>query len=390
MPDTNVLLNLYRYSSEGRDSLLAVLANLGDRLWVPHQVKAEFWAARDGVLRDPRGTLALTADLDKLRVRAAQLLQEWARGRSISVHDAAELRADMDAGFDAVAERVAAFDDADGAQYLEDSSNDPVVRGLAGVLAGRVGAPPAQDVLAKRVARGHERIREDIPPGYRDKGKPGDAPVGDYLIWCEILDEAGRRDCDALFVTGDVKEDWWRRVREAPHGPRPELVREMALATGRFLFMVQPDGLLERARGLLGVTISAASLENVENVQRTQQVSGEWAAEAVAAVLDRLLEEAPVQAAVVRRAAELGGFISRDEVYQIGGYDQRRSLRGFTRPVRRIVAAFQDRGLIPVGIDDLLETSYDDETVGLATGFTVPRAVLPLVLEWVGVGDPPD
>jgi hypothetical protein len=57
-------------------------------------------------------------------------------------------------------------------------------------------------------------------------------------------------------------------------------------------------------------------------------------------------------------------------------------LRGFTRPVRRIVAAFQDLGLIPAGVDDLLVAEYDDDAVGLATGFTVPRSVLPFVLEW--------
>ncbi|SNQ49595.1 hypothetical protein FRACA_350019 [Frankia canadensis] len=50
--------------------------------------------------------------------------------------------------------------------------------------------------------------------------------------------------------------------------------------------------------------------------------------------------------------------------------------------MRRIVAAFRDRGLIPGGVDDLLSAEYDDETIGLATGFTVPRPVLPLVLEW--------
>jgi hypothetical protein len=158
----------------------------------------------------------------------------------------------------------------------------------------------------------------------------------------------------------------------------------MRAITGRMLFMVQPDGLLERARKLLDVDVSESSLENIERVQQIEaQLVGEgWTANAVAAVLDRLSDEAPVQARVVQRAAELGGFISRADVYRIAEYDAERSLRGFTRPVRRIVQAFQDRGLIPDGVDGLLETNYDDETVGPAAGFTVPGSVLPFVLQW--------
>ncbi|ONH58414.1 hypothetical protein CcI49_22245 [Frankia sp. CcI49] len=387
VPDTNVLLNLYRYSSEARDSLLSVLRNLGSSLWVPHQVVSEFWSVRDSVLRDPRGTLALAAELDKVQTRAEKMITDWARDRSLSPATAEDLRSGIEAAFDAAIERIGEFDDGDGVRYLEDSTNDPVVSALDDIIAGKVGAKPSQAVLEQRMATGHQRVEKEIPPGYKDKGK-----LGDFLLWCELLDEAKRRDCDALFVTSDVKEDWWRRVGEAPRGPRPELVREMRQQTGRALFMVQPDGLLERARSLLNIDVSESSLENVERVQQfevAKQAGDEWAAEAVAAVLDRLSEEAPVQAQVLRRAAELGGFISRDDVYRIGNYDSTRSLRGFTRPVRRIVQAFQDRGLIPSEVDDLLQAVYDDETVGLATGFTVPRSAMPLVLEWADPEDAP-
>ncbi len=39
--DTNVLLNLYRYQSGTRDELLNVLAQLSDRIWIPHHVALE-------------------------------------------------------------------------------------------------------------------------------------------------------------------------------------------------------------------------------------------------------------------------------------------------------------------------------------------------------------
>lgn len=51
VPDTNVLLNLYRYNAQTQTDLFAVLERLGDRLWIPHQVLVEFWRNRESALR---------------------------------------------------------------------------------------------------------------------------------------------------------------------------------------------------------------------------------------------------------------------------------------------------------------------------------------------------
>ena len=44
--DTNVLLNLYRYSDKTRKSLLAALNKLQARLWMPNHVAREFMKNR--------------------------------------------------------------------------------------------------------------------------------------------------------------------------------------------------------------------------------------------------------------------------------------------------------------------------------------------------------
>lgn len=40
--DTNILLNLYRYGETSRNEWLAVIADIQDRLWTPHQVALEY------------------------------------------------------------------------------------------------------------------------------------------------------------------------------------------------------------------------------------------------------------------------------------------------------------------------------------------------------------
>lgn len=48
-----------------------------------------------------------------------------------------------------------------------------------------------------------ERIKEKVPPGYKDSSKDHNSH-GDYVIWKDILS----LDKDVIFVSNDVKEDW--------------------------------------------------------------------------------------------------------------------------------------------------------------------------------------
>src|SRR4051812_32263128 len=50
--DTNVLLNLYRYTPESRDNLLKILRHekIKDRIWLPHRVGFEYQRRRTDVL----------------------------------------------------------------------------------------------------------------------------------------------------------------------------------------------------------------------------------------------------------------------------------------------------------------------------------------------------
>ena len=44
--DTNILLNLYRYSEATRDDILSAMEKLKDRLWMPYQVGLEYFNNR--------------------------------------------------------------------------------------------------------------------------------------------------------------------------------------------------------------------------------------------------------------------------------------------------------------------------------------------------------
>jgi hypothetical protein len=382
--DTNVLLHLYRYGQRAAADLFAVLEAIGERLWEPHQVMLEFWHNRDSVLRDPHGVQRATNQLDDLRTQAVQVLRQWSAVMGL---DARRFEALLDAlvgGFRAAIEGIA---DLDPARPVTTAA-DPVLRRLEPLLEGRVGLRPTPAERAEAVEVARIRVERRIPPGYRDVGKSGDLFAGDYLVWSQLLVEARVRGLDVLFVTGDSKEDWWRRERGRPVGPREELVTEMREVAGVRLFQFLPQDFLAHGRAALGVAVPDSSVAEVARVERLAGAGdglpgGGWTPYAIGLLLERLEADAPQQAAVLRRAVLPDGRVRREDVHAIGKFHELSPLRDFSRPVLRITQDLREKGVLPRDAVDPLVDEYDDLATAYRTvaGFRVPRQVVPVLAE---------
>ncbi len=394
--DTNVLLNLYRYNQDARTSLLDTLDKFGVRLWVPNQVMVEFWRNRENALEDPERQLqqsiaALRSNLEK----ATSDFRGWVNRVSLDRASATILESVLENAFDEVIGSMERVVDSSGLEMERDTSKDKVLSALASLLKGKVGSPLNVGTYAKCVIDGKQRLDDQIPPGYKDKKKEArgdDFEVGDYLVWFQLMQEAKDRARNVLLVTGDVKEDWWRIRNRMTIGPRNELAEELLREAGVRLYMLKPDRLLVLAREFLKVTVSEDSVQNVELVdaQSTSESSDDsvdgWYLSSLVEVLRKLRTQAQVQEATIKRAVENGGYVSREEIYEIGGYEPGRMLKGFTRPVTRIsleVAA--DFGLSRFH-PDLLTPVYAEMKAGFGwvDGFRVDAGIHdPLEKAWI-------
>jgi hypothetical protein len=391
VPDTNVLLNLYRYNAQARGDLLAVLDRLGDRLWIPHQVLVEFWRNRESALRESPDTATATVQaLKGHRQRAIEEVRTWANQLSLPSDRVSELEAALDDGFTVVTTAVEKLMEPKGEGPSSNTNQDPILGELDRILKGRVGEPLDESAYKAAHAEGKRRIADGLPPGYKDRHKGDEAATGDYIVWEHLLREAERRTCDVLLVTGDVKDDWWRKDRGQLRGPRIELVDELSGRAGVRLFLLRPQSLLLYAAQVLDIEVPDSSVQDVERVDTSlaagvptdMGVAAGWSAESIRTLLSLLAVEGPVQEAVIRLAAEQDGFVSRDQVYELGDYDADRKLKGFTRPVSRVVRVLQDRGIVPDdAIVDVLSPVYDPEIKSYqrAAGFRVPQELLPLI-----------
>ncbi|MFE1401189.1 PIN-like domain-containing protein [Nocardiopsis dassonvillei] len=386
--DANVLLNLYRYNSETRKDLLLVLDNIKNRLWIPHQVMLEFWRNRDSALSGPA---MVSTETEKLlggyRDKSRKAIESWI-GRCFftSGHLAEEIER-LEYAFDSIVDEIRAVAQTEWEQTSRDTNKDAVIASLKPILEGSIGNPFNESDLIKKRTEGKERLDNRIPPGYMDEGKADDKALGDFFVWEQILHKAAEGTPTVLFVTGDTKEDWWRREGPTLRGPREELVREMLDRTGSMLFMIQPPSLLKFGAEILDLDIDEESVKEVERVDRALEggtTDGGWTRTG----LHRLFEEMFTEGRgdrydVIAAAAENGGFIERGDVYDICDFNETRQLKGFTRPINRIAQSLEAEGLIPHNAVKILETVYEPGSVQ-AAGFQINPEVLPLVIDVIG------
>jgi PIN domain-containing protein len=381
--DANVLLNLYRYAEATFEDLVGVMRSLGDRLWVPHQAIREFWRNRLSVIGSRgAGTEQTLNALTKQSRASIDTVNIWAKSVAIPAEDRKTMHDQIIATYseisDLIRERTPTL------STVGPNGEDPILAILETLLEGKVGRGLTPDEWKAAVAEGKSRVDRKEPPGYLDAAKAdSDLPegaAGDYLVWFQALREARRRDCDVIIVTGDEKEDWWWKYKGQFLGPNEQLAAEFNVAVAdRRLFMMRPSDLLLRANAV-EVTVNSASVDDVERVSR--EVSSErslWTPTAVFALLETLAEEGWDQAEVIRTAAERGGIVDRDTVYELCGYNDDRMLRGFTRPSARITADLQRRGLVASDVDPALTALYEGGVK--AVTFKIPNEMVSILAE---------
>ncbi len=101
-----------------------------------------------------------------------------------------------------------------------------------------------------------------------------------------------------------------------------------------------------------------------------------WTVVAAAELHRRLVAAGrPVQALVLRYAAAHEGHCDRETVYELGSYPSTRALKGFTRPLMRVMQDMIHDSLLSADAPLPLQTQYDPagSTFQKAQGFAIPQ-----------------
>ena len=223
--DTNVLLIPYTTSPESMAQIRTTYTKLvGEkRLIIPGQVAREFAKNRAQKISDIYQQLAANRDSIQLRKSSYPLLEPLEVFRQ---H--VELERKIDQLLSEYRKSVTSV-----LQLISNWTwNDPVSELYTDLFSANVVRDPPFD-QAKLTVEFESRKKHRIPPGYKDRG------AGDLVIWKTILEDGRTNDKDVIFVSNDVKSDWWYQSNKEALYPRYELVDEFRRETkGRSLHIV--------------------------------------------------------------------------------------------------------------------------------------------------------
>lgn len=263
--DTNVLLNLYRYSAKTRTSLLAAFESFKDRIWIPYQVAYEFMRKRCEVIYETVHRYEqFKKEIDAFTNKAIETLRLTTKDEEIS-----ELKRYLFKWLDSNKDRNLLVDNA---------SDDEILNQIFSIFDGRVGEKVEEEELIQIKKEGKDRYEKSIPPGYKDDNKKNSSTddnnaYGDLIIWKQIIKYAKANTVGIVFVTHDQKEDWWNIIKEKTIGPRVELRREFFDETQQVFHMYSMNSFISEYNRMNDTPIDKSAVEEVFSLDDNERLN---------------------------------------------------------------------------------------------------------------------
>jgi hypothetical protein len=236
--DTNTLLNMYRYRRETVDKYFEVLSELKNnkKLWIPHQVGYGFFENRISVISDYEKsydeiltTLNSTKDSIDKKYKNHPFL-DWE-----------ELKSKIDKGLESVIKDISKKKQS----HPKLLDKDDILAKINKLFDSCVGECYDDKKLAEIKKDGEIRYSKKIPPGFKDLKKDDDKKFGDLILWKQIIDKAKDIKKPVVFISGDVKEDWWLEKDGKRIMPLPALKKEIFDEAGVDFHIYTADRFLE-------------------------------------------------------------------------------------------------------------------------------------------------
>ncbi|MFT4804890.1 MAG: hypothetical protein ACI83B_002985 [Sediminicola sp.] len=280
--DTNVLLNLYRYQSSTRDSLLTVIERLADRVWIPYHVGLEFQRNRLKVIAAQHKRYSEVQSIVSTSISSMQKDLDGLQLKKRHSHiNPDKLIENIDKIKNEFLKELGTLEE----KSIGVTSIDEIREKIDNLFNGKIGSPPNdQKEIDDLFKEGDVRYKNSIPPGFKDSKKDEKNPdeftyggitykqkYGDLIVWKQIIQQAVKESLkDVIFITDDNKADWWWKVDsngKKTIGVRPELTEELTREAGVVRFYAyNTEGFLSYANEQLGAEVTEEAIEEVREV----------------------------------------------------------------------------------------------------------------------------
>lgn len=263
--DTNILLNLYRYSSETTNQFLGLLSDISNRIWLPHQAAYEYQKDRlEVIATEEKSYDDLTSSIDKTQ---KDLKNRLLSKRHPYLKDADEQIDKLGEIFDKIKSRLKEKRK----EYVLLTEQDRIREKITSLFEGKVGAAYSETKFEEIYKEGKKRYDRKIPPGYMDTDKREPEIYGDLILWFQAIDKGKSEKKSIILIVDEKKEDWWLISKGKIIGPRPELIEEMLTETGLPFYMYRADPFMENVRKYLSKEITQQAIDEVKEVRERDE-----------------------------------------------------------------------------------------------------------------------
>jgi len=230
--DTNILTWLYRLPEEPRKNLIWVLKMLkkDNRIWTPHQVLLEYHKNRRNVI------IWLEDDYNEAIHAIEWLIAELPKKVEWKLKSACEQHPllnfddfykEAEKSLNNITEKIK---DIKSKKHPKWKDNDEILKEIEEIFSNFWKQYTTEE-LKKIYQDWDNRYKNLIPPWFKDCksnwwDKEWDNRFWDLIIWKQILAYSKDNNKSIIFITNDLKEDWWMLEYNKNIKPRIELKRE--------------------------------------------------------------------------------------------------------------------------------------------------------------------
>lgn len=235
--DTNVYLGLYRFSPDYSNFALECLEKVKNNIRIPYTVSIEYnkhnrslYQKRQDAIRN-----SSTNTMDLINIQRNKLRNSCATLNTLHFPEIDNLLLEINETYDGLANMMTNyFEDRSVLTLIQnDSWTSDKVNNLISELVNnnQIMEDFDREEIYQICEEGLNRYKREIPPGYKDaKNKDGIAKYSDLILWKEIIKFAREERRNIIFVTDDVKRDWWN-IENDTYTFLPQLIQEFTSQT---------------------------------------------------------------------------------------------------------------------------------------------------------------
>lgn len=238
-----------------------------NRIWIPYQVALEYHNNRAKILFDLDDAYSqLEASLTSNTKKFIDLLHldNFKRHPFINVE---QINNAINKAIDDIIKKLKRTNKDNRSSIKEDS----ILNKITELFNGRVGDDFTPEDLEKLYSEGKTRYQTKTPPGFCDEKEKKDLGkrqlYGDLIVWKQIIRHSNNTKKNIIFVTDDLKEDWWQKINGKKVGPRKELIREFHEETGNKVLIYNSDNFLEYANKRISNPIDTKTIKEVKSTR---------------------------------------------------------------------------------------------------------------------------